>query len=311
MPSRSSRSTRDAPPRPLYSLSSPHTLRELVQNLREGVYITSGEGEILDANPAMLAMFGVRSLKELENSRVQEWIDPAQRARERAILERKGVVRDFEFAFRRPSGEIRTVIDTCLMRRDRATGKTLFCGVLIDITERKRLEQQLVDAGLRDPLTGCFNRRYLREFEADHGHRGWGCIVIDIDHFKDYNDLYGHERGDRVLVRMARFLGGVCRSEDAVVRLGGDEFMILLSGMRLAEISRVAERLAAAAGRRSLVPFSLGWASRWRGESLQGTIRRADRRLIAVRVASRADRRGPGRPGSLTRRRRARASPRR
>jgi diguanylate cyclase (GGDEF)-like protein/PAS domain S-box-containing protein len=310
VPSRSSRSTPDALPRALRSLSSPDTLRELVQNLSEGVYITSAEGEIVDANPAMLEMFGVHSLRELENSRVQEWIDPAQRARERAILERKGVVRDFEFAFRRPSGEVRTVIDTCFMRRDRSAGKTLYYGILIDITERKRLEQQLVDAGLRDPLTGCFNRRYIREFEAEHGRRGWGCIVIDIDHFKDYNDLYGHERGDRVLVRMARFLGSVCRSEDAVVRLGGDEFMVLLSGMRLAAISVVARRLAGAAGRRSLVPFSLGWASRWRGESLQGTISRADRRLIAVRVASRVERRTQRPPRSVSRRR-ARAARRR
>jgi diguanylate cyclase (GGDEF)-like protein/PAS domain S-box-containing protein len=288
---RPSRSAPIAATRLASSLSSPESLRELVQNLREGVYITTGEGEIVDANPAMLEMFGVRSMKELEHSRVQQWIDPLQRAREHAILEKHGVVRDYEFAFRRPSGEVRTVIDTAFRRRDRVTGRTLYYGILIDITERKRLERQLVDAGLRDPLTGCYNRRYLRRFEAEQGSRGWGCIVIDVDHFKDYNDRYGHQRGDKVLVRMARVLGAVCRSEDAVVRLGGDEFMILLARGGDAAVSRVVRRLAESAGQRGLVPFSMGHASRWRGERLQHTISRADRRLIAVRVATRSDER--------------------
>ncbi|HEY6098580.1 MAG TPA: sensor domain-containing diguanylate cyclase [Anaeromyxobacter sp.] len=313
---RSTRSALDPAWVPI-SLSSLETLRELVHNLREGVYITTSEGEVLDANPAMLELFGVRSIRELEGRRVHEWIDPLRREREHAILERRGVVRDFEFAFRGPGGEVRTVIDTAFMRRDRETGKRLYFGILIDITERKRLERQLVETGLRDPLTGCFNRRYLRRFEAGCAARGWGCIAIDVDHFKAYNDQYGHERGDRVLVRMARFLGGLCRSEDAVVRLGGDEFMILLAGMRPSGISRVARRLAGAAREKGPVPFSLGWASRWRGERLQGTMARADRRLIAVRVASRAEppddrraeqdgalagrrgrRRAPGQPGA-------------
>lgn len=274
---------------PSSSLSSLETLRELVLNLREGVYITGADGEILDANPAMLAMFGVRSTGELRRRRVQEWIDPLQRAQEHAILKQRGVVRDFEFTFRRPGGEVRTVIDTAFESRDRRTGKTLYCGILIDITERKRLERQLLEMGQRDPLTGCFNRRYLARFEEAARGRGWACVVIDVDHFKAYNDRHGHERGDQVLVRMGRFLGGLCRADDAVVRLGGDEFMILLSGTRGPGIARVVRRLVRAARAGSPVPFTLGWASRWRGERLEQTMARADRRLIAVRVANRAE----------------------
>jgi diguanylate cyclase (GGDEF)-like protein/PAS domain S-box-containing protein len=288
LPLRPSRSALASTTLPVTSLSSADTLRELVENLREGVYITTAEGEIVDANPAMLEMFGVRSFAELKDRRVQEWIDPLQRAQEHAILERDGVVRDFEFSFRRPDGELRTVIDTAFTRRERITGRTFYYGVLIDITERKQLEQRLVEAGMRDPLTGCFNRRYLRRFETEQGARGWSCAVFDVDHFKEYNDRYGHDRGDRVLLRMARFLGAQCRSEDAVVRQGGDEFTILLAGMRQAEIRRVVRRLADEARRRGLVPFSLGWASRWRGERLQDTLSRADRRLIAVRADSRS-----------------------
>jgi diguanylate cyclase (GGDEF)-like protein/PAS domain S-box-containing protein len=276
---------------PAPSLSSPETLRELVQNLREGVYITNAEGEILDANPALLAMFGVRSVAALAGRRIQEWIDQQARLREHAILARRGVVRDFEFTFRKPGGELRTVIDTAFVHRDRAAGKPLYYGILIDITEHKALERRLVELGQRDPLTGCFNRRFLPPFEAAAGTNGWSCIIIDVDHFKDYNDRHGHERGDQVLVRMGRFLGSACRADDAVVRLGGDEFMILLAGMGGASIQRVVRRLTRAARAGSPVPFSLGWASRWQGEELERTMARADRRLIAVRVASRGEQR--------------------
>ncbi len=273
------------PPAP--SLSSAETLRELVHNLREGVYITREDGRIVDANPALLEMFGARSVRELQPKRVQEWLDPAERAKERAILHREGVVRDFEFTLRRPGGELRTVIDTAFMRRDEQ-GRALYYGILIDITERKRLERQLLDMGLRDPLTGCFNRRYLTAFEEAQRGRTWAGIVLDVDDFKGYNDRYGHERGDQVLVRMARFLSGFCRAEDAVVRLGGDEFLILFAGVGARGIDKLAHRLRVRARRSGPVPFSMGWAARWRGERLERTIARADERLVGVRVDARA-----------------------
>ena len=276
------------------SLSSAQTLRDLVLNLREGVYIINDDGAILDANPALLAMLGVRTVAELAHRRVQEWIDPEQHRAEHVILERTGVVRDFEFHFRTTDGELRTVIDTAFMRRD-AAGKAVTYGILIDITERKELERRLVELGQRDPLTGCFNRRFLPRFEAAAGEHGWSCILIDVDDFKSYNDTHGHEHGDRVLVRMGKFLSSACRSEDAVVRLGGDEFAILLAGVRGPSTDRVVRRLARSAQEGSPVPFSLGWASRWKGERLERTMARADRRLIGVRVPGRADQRSPGR----------------
>lgn len=272
---------------PVPSLSSAETLRELVHNLREGVYISREDGTIVDANPALLQMFGARSLRQLERQRVQEWLDPRERAREHAILHRQGVVRDFEFTLRRPGGEVRTVIDTAFMRRDEQ-GRALYYGILIDITERKRLERRLLEMGMRDPLTGAFNRRYLGAFEAAGRGRSWACIVLDVDDFKGYNDRYGHERGDQVLVRMARFLGSLCRAEDAVVRLGGDEFVVLFAGVGSGGIDRLAHRLRQRARRSGPVPFSMGWAARWRGEPLERTIARADERLVGVRVDAHA-----------------------
>jgi diguanylate cyclase (GGDEF)-like protein/PAS domain S-box-containing protein len=270
-------------------LSDPDALRELVYRLQEGIYITNQDGEILDANPAMLEIFGVTSLRQLQKMRVADLlVDPGTRAREMKLLSRKGSVQKYELQIRRPDGEVRTVIDTAHATRDPRTGEVLYHGILVDITLRKRLESQLQEQSVRDPLTGCFNRRYLADFERRRGRRRpWGCIVIDIDHFKQYNDRYGHQAGDEVLLRMSRFLMRQTRAEEGVVRTGGDEFVVLLSGGDLPTTRATARRLESAAKTEAPVRFSLGWAARRRGEKLEKTIARADHHMFSVRLRRR------------------------
>jgi len=286
--------------RPLRSLNDPWTLAEFVRNLQEGVYITADDGRILDANRAFLHMFGVRSLRELaRTSADQLYVDPGRRQQEAALLAREGAVREFEFDIQRPDGQIRTVLDTAYQVTDPTTGETLYHGILIDITDRKELERQLLQAALRDPLTGCFNRRHLldltRSMEA--GGREWGVVVIDVDHFKEYNDRYGHATGDRVLVRVARFLMSIVRSDDCVLRIGGDEFLLVFAEDVASGTREVARRLRGT--RRDALPVSLsfGAAVRERGESLEETIQRADSELLR----SRASKRKPRPPATLRR----------
>jgi diguanylate cyclase (GGDEF)-like protein/PAS domain S-box-containing protein len=275
---------------PRRGLRDPAVLAQFVSKLQEGVYITSPRGTIVDANPAFLAMFGVRSLKEMRGYTAEQLlVDPARRAAELAILARDGAVREFELEIRRPDGEVRTVLDTAYQVVDPATGETSFHGILIDISDRKQLERQLFQAALRDPLTGCFNRRYLMDRERDlaRSEQGWGVIVIDIDHFKLYNDQHGHDTGDRVLVRVARFLMSMSRSDDAVMRVGGDEFLLLFAGDAVAQTEGVARRLRDAGPEGVPVSLSYGWALREGGERLEDTIRRADQRLISLRARAR------------------------
>jgi len=275
------------------SLKDPWTLGEFVRNLQEGVYITTIEGKILDANPAFLHMFGVKSLSELRKYTAEQLIvNPQRRREEVAALAKDGAVREFEIDIRRPDGEVRTVLDTAYQVTDPETGETLYHGILIDITERTQLEQQLLRAALRDPLTGCFNRRFLSDMERalDPQEQEWGAIVIDIDNFKDYNDRYGHHIGDRVLMRVARFLLSLVRAEDAVIRIGGDEFLLLLIGATPEATEEVAQRLRKTGPGAVPVSVSVGWAVRRSGESLEDTIRRADRQLIQIRVKERQPR---------------------
>ena len=170
---------------------------------------------------------------------------------------------------------------------DVETGDPYVLGHAQDITDRHRHEQKLREWSIRDALTGCFNRRYLAELIAEQGAAGrWGCIVIDLDHFKQVNDTYGHKRGDEVLMGMAGFLTRHVREQDAVVRLGGDEFMILLRNADDVLTKNVIARIDA---HRSEAPieFTLGSTTLDPGVSLEVGMAEADRHLYQVRAEQR------------------------
>jgi diguanylate cyclase (GGDEF)-like protein/PAS domain S-box-containing protein len=272
------------------SLDDADALRSLVRNLREAIYITNARGDILDGNPAFFGLLGVRSLQDLHSYGANELVvDAARRLAQLERIEREGFVRDFELQLVRPDGTLITVLDTVYSVKDPETGETLYHGMLVDITQRKAMEEELRQQSMRDPLTGCFNRRYLAEMdmELSPSDTPCGALYIDIDHFKSYNDTHGHQMGDNTLIRMSRFLMRQVRAEEPVIRVGGDEFVILLRGASEAQTMMVAQRMQAAALRTAPVPFSLGWASRQPEENLMGTVHRADQNLLAVRVIER------------------------
>jgi diguanylate cyclase (GGDEF)-like protein/PAS domain S-box-containing protein len=281
------------------SLKSPDALSALVENLREAFYITNARGEVVDANPAFLSMLGVRTMADLRSYSLSDMIhDPKRRMEELDVLDAAGFIRDFEIEIVRPDGAVRTVLDSCYSCVDPTSGETFYHGILVDITDRKRQEDALREQSVRDPLTGCYNRRYLEQLEPEleSAESPFGCIFIDIDHFKQYNDLHGHAMGDTTLVRMSRFLMRQVRAEEPVIRLGGDEFLLVLNPADEDAVEMVARRLQLAAIRTAPVPFSLGWSARRPGETVQDTVNRADQRLLTVRVMERSATRGSAVP---------------
>ncbi len=274
------------------SLQHAETLRQFVEKLREGIYITDARGRILDANPACLEIFGVGSLEQLQGLCVHDlFTDASRRAEELNLLAREGSVREFELVVRQPDGGERPVLDSCRRVRDPETGEVLFHGILVDITHRKQLESRFHEQSLLDPLTGCFNRRYLTEVEKRlESSHSWGTIVVDVDHFKDYNDAFGHQAGDEVLIKVSRFLQQNARAGDAVVRMGGDEFLLLLFGASARFVAEVGRRLRTSAAEQGIPVFSVGWATRHAGESLERTIDHADRELLQIRLFERRSR---------------------
>ena len=99
-----------------------------------------------------------------------------------------------------------------------------------------------------DALTGLKNRTYLQSANVrlKHEHLKHACIsviVIDLDHFKDINDLYGHPAGDDVLIRVAQILSENVRCNDECYRIGGDEFIVIVKSQALSDTKKLAERL--------------------------------------------------------------------
>jgi diguanylate cyclase (GGDEF)-like protein len=130
-----------------------------------------------------------------------------------------------------------------------------------DITERKRMEQQLKDMATHDALTGLPNRRLFNDrlhmvlAQAQRNHRTLAVVLLDLDRFKDINDMLGHNVGDQLLEAVGKRLTSLMRKSDTVARWGGDEFILVLPEIARAEdAGRVAQRILEAFRK----PFVLG-----------------------------------------------------
>ncbi|MCP4254054.1 MAG: response regulator [Candidatus Scalindua sp.] len=112
-----------------------------------------------------------------------------------------------------------------------------------------RLRSKLLEQSIRDPLTGLFNRRYMEEslnreiIRAKRTNSKMGLLILDVDHFKRFNDEYGHLTGDCLLKGLGSLLGQDVRADDIVCRFGGEEFIVVLPGMDLKLAGERAEHI--------------------------------------------------------------------
>lgn len=112
-----------------------------------------------------------------------------------------------------------------------------------------KMQEMLRNQAIRDPLTGLFNRRYMEESlereirRAIRHHSSVGVIMLDIDHFKQFNDTYGHTAGDALLQALGRLLQNSIRAEDIACRYGGEEFVLVLPDAGLEDTYRRAEQI--------------------------------------------------------------------
>ena len=154
-----------------------------------------------------------------------------------------------QFRMERKDGawrDVEAVVSNQLDRRSVAG----YVANIRDITERKEFEALLAHRALHDPLTGLANRQLILDRAEQMLARGRRFLepvalyFIDLDNFKDTNDSFGHEAGDKLLQSVANRLVGMLRASDTVGRLGGDEFVILAGGLSLsAGPELVAERI--------------------------------------------------------------------
>lgn len=157
----------------------------------------------------------------------------------------------------------------------------------VRVDDAFRSSAELLELTVRDPLTGAYNRRFLAQLRADleSEGRGWGALLIDLDGFKEINDRHGHEVGDRALQRMAHFIGRQARSEDRLVRYGGDEFLLLLEVESEEAVVPIADRFREVASREAPLAFSMGAVGRRPGESLRRLLQRVDKAMYADKAS--------------------------
>ena len=120
---------------------------------------------------------------------------------------------------------------------------------LANLNLRETLKRQ----SIRDPLTNLFNRRFLDEYlerellRAARSHSPVSVIMLDVDHFKSFNDEYGHAIGDSVLINLARLLQSIVRGGDVACRYGGEEFVVILPDSAVEGAAKRAEEIRMAA----------------------------------------------------------------
>ena len=249
---------------------------EILNTLPNPVFMKDTELRYVLANQAFEDLFGVRRedlIGKLDQHIFSERQSVQCNASDLRVLESAEIDEALETVLRADS-EPREMI----IRKSRLTlpsGQMFLVGNMHDITEvsvtnrrleesQKLLEQQsaaLKRMAYTDPLTGCSNRRVLSlkapEAFAQKGHVG-SLLILDLDHFKRINDTYGHDVGDAILVHLVKVVSQIIRHHDELVRLGGEEFAVVLAGAQAKNACQIAERIRQAV---ELTPMFYGGSS--------------------------------------------------
>jgi two-component system, cell cycle response regulator len=146
--------------------------------------------------------------------------------------------------------------------------------------------EEVYQLAVLDPLTGLYNRRFGEQrlaeeiLRAERQNRPLTILLLDMDRLKHVNDTFGHSAGDQLIQSFAERLQRAVRGTDLVVRLGGDEFLVLLPDCTPGEVERVLERLGGASvalgGHVVPLSFSAGWSDHVHGEMPEQLLERAD-----------------------------------
>ncbi len=206
-----------------------------------GIGYFDTDGRITEANDTFLSMIG-HSRKNLLAGKVRwdrlvplKWMPHMLKVA--AEFKASGRITPYETEYIGPGG----TRHWGLFGAAKLEGEPNGIAFVVDISKRKWLEEKIRHMANHDALTGLPNRRLFMELlhfglaEAHRNHKKAGLLFLDLDHFKEINDTLGHEAGDQLLRTVAMRLKAAIRDSDAIARIGGDEFNILLGGFEQRE----------------------------------------------------------------------------
>lgn len=216
----------------------------LISDLRGNfTRVNQAMADLLDYSPEELVMMNFSDITHPEDLEKDLWLvsDLIKGAKPRFVMEKRCL---------RRGGEIIHITLHVSLIRNRRGRPSHFIGQIVDITERKRHEQDIRYMAYHDPLTGLPNRMLLRDklsvalAQARMNQDELAVIFLDLDRFKTINDTLGHYMGDQALKLISDRLTRSLRASDVVARLGGDEFTVVLpaiSGEQ--EVFRVLQKI--------------------------------------------------------------------
>ncbi|HET7712259.1 MAG TPA: EAL domain-containing protein [Thermoanaerobaculia bacterium] len=213
--------------------------RLLFEQNAAGVCVTKVPGEIVDCNSTFAGMLGYRRSELVGRNVADLYARKVEREELALLLRDASMLNGVEIELRRSDGSPMWVLQNLALVGSGDTA--VIHTTLVDISDRKRAEEQIEFHAYHDVLTHLPNRRLFTDRLAQSLTRckrsgmALAVMFIDLDHFKTINDTMGHTAGDELLLEMSHRLRKCIREDDTVARLGGDEFTIILSDLRQAE----------------------------------------------------------------------------
>ena len=256
--------------------------------------------KILYVSPAFEKIYG-RPLKQYYDNPLLwlEVVHPDDLNRvEHSLKSQFGKERDLEYRIIRPDGSVRWIIDRIHPFKDENDKYTYVFGVIEDISERKKIEEELRILSITDNLTGLFNQRHFFKKIKEEVRRARRlsyplCLIMfDLDDFKYFNDTFGHLKGDEVLRNVGVLtLNSIRKDVDTAFRYGGDEFVIILPDLQKEDARVVGNRIAENV-RNSLegIRISIGIATLESDLTVEDIIEKADREMYSEKVLGRTSR---------------------
>src|SRR5579864_8790017 len=228
--------------------------RAIFEDAVIGIFQATEDGRPLSINRAMAQIHGYDApeqfLAEVSNFSNELFVNPKQMQEVMLTLEEKGVVRDIELEFYRKDRNIRWVRANIRAIRNPNGRLAVIEGTIEDITERKQAEARVQFLAYYDDLTALPNRSLLQDrlsnalAAARRRKEKVAVLFVDLDRFKIINDSLGHSVGDLLLREAAERLKNWARAQDTVARIGGDEFVMVLTGISdMPDAAIAAERI--------------------------------------------------------------------